>query len=576
MILLCLVAAILPMVSISGGFLFKIRESEKENLEEKIVSEFQRVTQEMENMFSSYEMLADILGQDRQIVEVLKPRYTSLIDAQETYLLAYNKYLEALYVWPMVKGVTYYSENPSLISAPPFFVNSWDYRNTWSQKQDIADMGNVGLWTGYRYMERNEDYWSPQTSVGQDGEKVFAYSKVLGTYQNQFSQENMITVAVSEKAITEILSTLDPFFQVSLEDLSGTMVVGQQSMEDSVAMDTLTQANGTYQIQTVLQNGWRMGISCAGEEAFTEAEKIVWLNAVVLIVTTLFSTLLVVAFSHSIGKRTDYLVKKMEVMLQGNWEDQQVETGADELAQIDRHFSSLAKQLREMIQQKYVLELEKTRMQLDSLQSQVNPHFLYNALSTISWLAVDHTREEVRQSIEMLAKFYRVNLSRGKEVISLGEELKGVKAYLELQLLRYPGRIQVHYQIPEELEELAVPKLTLQPLVENSIQHGMAGKRPGITLVLSAGLKQDQWVLTVEDDGLGIPSQQIAAISQGNAPSKEGNGIGCCNIDRRIKLYFGQEYGLTLFSEVEKGTKAQINLPIKTVSDFETDNQNFG
>ena len=178
--------------------------------------------------------------------------------------------------------------------------------------------------------------------------------------------------------------------------------------------------------------------------------------------------------------------------------------------------------------------------------------------------------------MELLARFYRINLSRGKEIITLGQEMEGVEAYLELQQLRYAGRIQVHCQVPAELEEAAVLKLTLQPLVENCIQHGMAGEKEKLTVVISAAVKGDRLCLTVEDDGLGINNVRLQALLQSVVPEGEGNGIGCRNIDQRIKLHFGSEFGLSLWSEEGKGTRAQVEIPFCFVSDFQRDDRNFG
>ena len=338
----------------------------------------------------------------------------------------------------------------------------------------------------------------------------------------------------------------------------------------------LVRLGEDYRIQTVLGNGWRLSFSCPVREASAGARQLLFLSAAFLAVTALLSLLLILLFTHSITRRTGALAEKMERLLGGEAEIGPAESGADEIAQIDRHFTSLAARLQEMIRQKYVLELEKTKARLDSLQAQINPHFLYNALSTISWLTLDHSRESVRRSVELLARFYRINLSRGKEIITLGQEMEGVEAYLELQQLRYAGRIQVHCQVPAELEEAAVLKLTLQPLVENCIQHGMAGEKEKLTVVISAAVKGDRLCLTVEDDGLGINNVRLQALLQSVVPEGEGTGIGCRNIDQRIKLHFGSEFGLSLWSEEGKGTRAQVEIPFCFVSDFQRDDRNFG
>lgn len=579
MILIYFLAVFLPIALIGGMLILRTQSMEREKLERDIFSQFQRISREMENLFESYELLVNTLGQDRNISELLAGSYDAPIDAQEIYLSVYSKYLETLYVYPDVKQLTYYSGNPTLISAPPFFVNLEEYLKGTSEEERIAGMGATGLWSGVRKLKRNTEYWNPVNRKNETGEPAIAYSKFVGSAANEYARKHLLTVTVSAEVLSHVLSTVDPLYGASLYDLNGDPVLSAAGKTENAADqpdNELVRLGEDYRIQTVLGNGWRLSFSCPVREASAGARQLLFLSAAFLAVTALLSLLLILLFTHSITRRTGALAEKMERLLGGEAEIGPAESGADEIAQIDRHFTSLAARLQEMIRQKYVLELEKTKARLDSLQAQINPHFLYNALSTISWLTLDHSRESVRRSVELLARFYRINLSRGKEIITLGQEMEGVEAYLELQQLRYAGRIQVHCQVPAELEEAAVLKLTLQPLVENCIQHGMAGEKEKLTVVISAAVKGDRLCLTVEDDGLGINNVRLQALLQSVVPEGEGNGIGCRNIDQRIKLHFGSEFGLSLWSEEGKGTRAQVEIPFCFVSDFQRDDRNFG
>ena len=458
-------------------------------------------------------------------------------------------------------------------------MNLEEYLKGTSEEERIAGMGATGLWSGVRKLKRNTEYWNPVNRKNETGEPAIAYSKFVGSAANEYARKHLLTVTVSAEVLSHVLSTVDPLYGASLYDLNGDPVLSAAGKMENAADqpdNELVRLGEDYRIQTVLGNGWRLSFSCPVREASAGARQLLFLSAAFLAVTALLSLLLILLFTHSITRRTGALAEKMERLLGGEAEIGPAESGADEIAQIDRHFTSLAARLQEMIRQKYVLELEKTKARLDSLQAQINPHFLYNALSTISWLTLDHSRESVRRSVELLARFYRINLSRGKEIITLGQEMEGVEAYLELQQLRYAGRIQVHCQVPAELEEAAVLKLTLQPLVENCIQHGMAGEKEKLTVVISAAVKGDRLCLTVEDDGLGINNVRLQALLQSVVPEGEGNGIGCRNIDQRIKLHFGSEFGLSLWSEEGKGTRAQVEIPFCFVSDFQRDDRNFG
>ena len=219
--------------------------------------------------------------------------------------------------------------------------------------------------------------------------------------------------------------------------------------------------------------------------------------------------------------------------------------------------------------------MQKRKAELKALQAQINPHFLYNTLNAITWQAADQGVPEISILSNSLGKFFRISLSRGKEVITVGEELEHVENYLRIQGIRYKDKMQYELQAAEDSRDLFIIKLVMQPLVENSIYHGIKLKKDmGHIRVSTKRCVRDDGIQTlcliVEDDGEGIEEERLKEIQEGLARGRisEASGYGIYNVNERIKLYYGDAYGLSIESEYKKGTRATIQIPIHTTEEI--------
>ncbi len=210
----------------------------------------------------------------------------------------------------------------------------------------------------------------------------------------------------------------------------------------------------------------------------------------------------------------------------------------------------------------------KRKAELRALQAQINPHFLYNTLNTITWQAADQGASEISVLSNSLGKFFRVSLSKGKEVITIQEEMEHVCSYLEIQKIRYKSKIYYEISIPEEIRRMSIVKLVLQPLVENSLYHGIKMKENQGCIRISAVLQEDGYgvpgiKICVEDDGLGIDREKLEQLNEGLSQciTDSNSGYGIYNVNERLKLYYGEAYGLTLESRQGEGTRAIIVIP---------------
>ena len=227
---------------------------------------------------------------------------------------------------------------------------------------------------------------------------------------------------------------------------------------------------------------------------------------------------------------------------------------------VQKSYEQIEMLMKEIIQQ----QTERRKSELDALQSQINPHFLYNTLESITWMIEAQRNKEAVVMISELAKLLRVSLSRGKTIISIGDELQHGRSYMNIQRVRYKERFKVEFLIDEEIKNYCIVKLVIQPLLENAIYYGVGNMDEdddGQILVRGERKGEDIYI-SIEDNGMGMPEDIRDNILTDNSKvPKHGSGVGVINVHSRIRLMFGPEYGLEVYSELDEGTKVVIHIP---------------
>ena len=227
---------------------------------------------------------------------------------------------------------------------------------------------------------------------------------------------------------------------------------------------------------------------------------------------------------------------------------------------VQKSYEQIETLMKEIIQQ----QTERRKSELDALQSQINPHFLYNTLESITWMIEAQRNKEAVVMISELAKLLRVSLSRGKTIISIGDELQHGRSYMNIQRVRYKERFKVEFLIDKEIKNYCIVKLVIQPLLENAIYYGVGNMDEdddGQILVRGEKKGEDIYI-SIEDNGMGMPEDIRDNILTDNSKvPKHGSGVGVINVHSRIRLMFGPEYGLEVYSELDEGTKVVIHIP---------------
>ncbi|MEK5254509.1 MULTISPECIES: sensor histidine kinase [unclassified Paenibacillus] len=233
--------------------------------------------------------------------------------------------------------------------------------------------------------------------------------------------------------------------------------------------------------------------------------------------------------------------------------------GKDEFSQIATALNDMGENIDMLIKEVYLTQLQKKEAELEILQSQINPHFLYNTLSSIVQLAKFGQNEKLQKMVLELAKFYRLTLNEGRTMIPVPTEIEQANAYLEIQKIKYGDRLEVMFDFDTEIWPYETIKLILQPFIENVLKHAWCGDHIHIRIV---GRKEGDHILfRIIDDGIGIRQERIDQIFDSKGHTNTGYGVR--NVDQRIKLQYGPEYGVTIFSRVGIGTSVQIRIPAK-------------
>jgi len=290
------------------------------------------------------------------------------------------------------------------------------------------------------------------------------------------------------------------------------------------------------------------------------------LTAVIIavIVGVAMLTLAMVWYSVRVTRRItgpiSALSRKAQRFGEGDFASEPLETHITELQTLDSGFDEMAGRVNALMAKQREDQQSLHRAELELLQAQINPHFLYNTLDSIAILAESDRGEDVVNMVTSLSTFFRNSLNKGEDIISLAAERTQVTSYLEIQQIRYSDILRYDIRIPDELLDCQVPKLILQPLVENALYHGIKNRRGMGTITVTGEADGDDMLLRVTDNGAGMDEEQVRILQAGIYEDRH-TGLGLVNVHKRIRLYCGEPYGLSFESQVGKGSTVTIRLP---------------
>jgi len=274
-----------------------------------------------------------------------------------------------------------------------------------------------------------------------------------------------------------------------------------------------------------------------------------------------------------LSKRIRALVRNMKDVEKGKLDTQIAIGSKDEIGYLAQSFSTMCAKLSEYIQNVYVFEIKTKTAELNALQAQIDPHFLFNTLESISMTAQINKDYQTAKMIHILGNMFRWNIKTKGIIVGLREEVEYVRSYIELQMLRYDHAFNVEIHLDSEIMRLGVLKLSLQPIVENAIQHGMGEKTSGGHIVIDGRIQDQKLILRVTDNGKGMDAARIeeirATLTKEYSASEPGN-IGLCNVHQRNSILFGEGYGIRIESSVGHGTQVELTFPVMSKEEMES------
>ena len=333
--------------------------------------------------------------------------------------------------------------------------------------------------------------------------------------------------------------------------------------DDGIHKEEFLGTNRTVIVKTVGYTGWKI-VSVIPEETMHQK----WNQTSVIWMTVLAISILILVFVNQYLsarivqplKRLEDSVKELEL----EYPEKIYVGGSEEIRHLGYTIRSMVEQMRKLMDDIVKQQEEKRKNELDALQSQINPHFLYNTLDSIIWMVESERYEEAIDMVTALANLFRISLSKGKTIITIKEEFNHAINYSNIQKVRFKNKFEVSFMLDEKIEKYLTIKLIIQPLLENAIYYGMEAL-DGDGEILVQGYERDGDIyIDVIDNGIGMPKETVEhLLTDGQYERKHGSGIGLKNVDQRIKLYFGKEYGLEIKSEPDVGTRVRIHLPKK-------------
>ncbi|MEX1030226.1 MAG: sensor histidine kinase [Paenibacillaceae bacterium] len=451
------------------------------------------------------------------------------------------------------------------------------------ETEDFKKMSNVVDTSWYRHMQTGQ-YAYEWFNEGAAGSAVVSGARRILDDESLRSAIGLIRLDIPEHVFTLVLDRVAFFHSSSVFLMSSNHELLASSSNANKAYSSLVESltnnltierliNGIWEEHTFQNNRYLVGIqSVSGSNAHlivlvpyseilaSQSKAIRQMLLITLIIAPLtFPLAFIVASSGT--RRIRKLISQMKTVKQGDFTVRIHPGGKDEIDELTHNFNTMVTKTAHLLDEKYEMGKEIKSMELKALQAQINPHFLYNTLDLLSWKAIRINENSIYELVQSLSTFYKLSLSKGSSIVTLNNEIEHIQAYVKIQNARFKNGLHLLIDVPESLLQCKLPKITLQPIIENAIIHGIleTADKKG-TIEITAYTKDDHVIVRIADDGVGMSEERAASILlYDNSDTTHGYGVK--NIDTRIKLLYGEQYGLNYESRQGNGTIVIITLP---------------
>lgn len=570
MLLSNIVVALIPFLifSIVSGFVFL--DHAQKTAEEHSVQLIHQVSNSMDVYVETIEKMVNYIQLELQDTPFFTmetedaPGWESETDYIRSVLEnVANSHREVAGIFIATKEDLYVSTGMSRISRDPFQNERW-YREASENPEEIQLISVV---TGRNIVTNRsysiDDVFSLAKAV-QDPETGEVLGVILLDIRHDIIQSSINGVTIGEKGFVFVMDQEDNIVYTPVNGI--VYRVNPKWVKAMESMSVQIQG-GSYQIRSELSpyTGWRTVGVFSMDEVMSSVNTIVYILFTCVIISLVLVVIVSFKFSRTL---TNPIFKLKRLMKQAESGDLTVRFNFqhnDEIGELGQSFNHMIARIDQLIQMVYVEQENKRTAEMKSLQEQIKPHFLYNTLDTISWMARDYDAEDIVRLVDALTNMFRIGLSHGKDIITVKEEITHVSNYLYIQKIRYKDKLNYVIHVDESLYAVEVPKLILQPLVENAIYHGVKAKRGGGTITITGVPEGENLVFTVQDDGAGMLQEKVEELNRRMSERSvldEKKSFGLFYIRERIQLCYGKGYGVHVESALGEGTRVTITLPL--------------
>ena len=570
MLLSNIVVALIPFLifSIVSGFVFL--DHAQKTAEEHSVQLIHQVSNSMDVYVETIEKMVNYIQLELQDTPffTMESEGASGWDSETAYIRSVlenvaNSHREVAGIFIATKEDLYVSTGMSRISRDPFQNERW-YREASENPEEIQLISVV---TGRNIVTNRsysiDDVFSLAKAV-QDPETGEVLGVILLDIRHDIIQSSINGVTIGEKGFVFVMDQED---NIVYTPVNGIVYRVNPKWVKAMEPMSVQIQGGSYQIRSELSpyTGWRTVGVFSMDEVMSSVNTIVYILFTCVIISLVLVVIVSFKFSRTL---TNPIFKLKRLMKQAESGDLTVRFNFqhnDEIGELGQSFNHMIARIDQLIQMVYVEQENKRTAEMKSLQEQIKPHFLYNTLDTISWMARDYDAEDIVRLVDALTNMFRIGLSHGKDIITVKEEITHVSNYLYIQKIRYKDKLNYVIHVDESLYAIEVPKLILQPLVENAIYHGVKAKRGGGTITITGVPEGENLVFTVQDNGAGMPQEKVEELNRRMSERSvldEQKSFGLFYIRERIQLCYGTGYGVHVESTLGEGTRVTITLPL--------------
>lgn len=557
MTMIYVIFAVLPMIFVTAYNYIQTSRILQEKSYQDMQQNMETTGKSLETFFESYSTIMDLLYTNQTMYNYLGIDYTELSYGEMFYYTDRQLLHNTLSLFPSIHRIRFYSDNDTLPRDNYYFYQldqlPGGFQEKASKKAGSAVAGGI---------------------VKEGGKKYAGLIRKMNYYSSG-GIENYLVILVDTQELSERLLQNSGSRQTYLIEAGGQILAASdvkaegrrlsgfipewRRIADCGGSYTLEQADGPVICMSLdVGMGMKLVMTEDQESLLKEAEAVTRRIRTVFAVSSLLVFGAIYLYGRMSAARVDKVVYAAKRLGDGQFDYILRDMGGDEIGQIAGAFNLLNERIQILIQDNYEKKLMIKSSEMNLLQEQINPHFLYNALSVISSMSMRENGKRTVECLRYLADFYRISLNKGREVISIEQELDLLQNYMKIQKIRFGEDVVIRYEADEDVLQCRTIKLILQPLVENAIHHGRREEEV-LTVGVSVRRREERVIYEVCDDGLGIEPEKLVQLRTELKQSQEGYGLK--NVDIRVKLRYGEGYGVSIMSIPDKGTCVRVEIP---------------